>query len=242
MPGSLPPRRQLLASTALVALAGGAAGRSITGRLPWAAGEAYPPPAMGAAGWRVLTADQAALVTAMADRLVPADENGPGAGQAGCALFLDRQLAGPFGDSSWLYMQGPFAEGTPQQGAQSALTPLPRYRAGLDAIAAHCQRQFQRPFAALDAAQQDALLSAMEAGRSGIADDRGFFEMLLANVMESYFADPAYGGNRDARRLAFGGLPRRPLRLSRRHRRAQPALWRAAGGHHAGRPGWSVPE
>lgn len=240
MAGSSHARRQLLASTALVTLAGAAQARSVRGRMPWTPGEAYPPPPLST-GWQVLTPAQAALVTALADRLVPADENGPGAGQAGCAQYLDRQLAGPFGDSAWLYMRGPFAAGTPQQGAQSARVPREVYRVGLDAVEAHCQATFQRGFAALDPAQQDGLLTAMEAGHSGIVDDRGFFEMLLANVMESYFSDPAYGGNRDLagwRLVAFPGV-----RYDYRDVIANPN--QPYGGPPVGitgRPGWNTPE
>jgi len=51
------------------------------------------------------------------DRLIPADHLSPGGKDAGCAVFIDRQLAGSFGKSSHLYNKGPFLPGLPTQGA-----------------------------------------------------------------------------------------------------------------------------
>jgi gluconate 2-dehydrogenase gamma chain len=204
-------RRHLLASTALLVLVDTPShSRVIRGALPWSPNEAYPPERVLPGVWRFFNADEAAAIGDMAQRLIPADGASPGGGDAGCALFLDRQLVGPFGDSTWLYMQGPFAVGTPQQGLQSPITPAVRYRTGLAAIATHCRANFAgRTFPALTGAEQDALLSDMEAGTSGIADfeDKPFFEMLLANVMEGYFADPVFGGNRDMAGWKLVGFP-----------------------------------
>jgi gluconate 2-dehydrogenase gamma chain len=54
-------------------------------------------------------------------------------------------------------------------------------------------------FANASAAEQDGLLSELEAGGLGLGGFSSaiFFETLLANIIEGYFADPAYGGNRD---------------------------------------------
>ncbi|WP_149538531.1 gluconate 2-dehydrogenase subunit 3 family protein [Siccirubricoccus phaeus] len=204
-------RRSLLSATALIALAHGpAVGRTVRGALPWSPNEAYPPPRAVPGGWLFLTAEEAAAIEAMANRLIPADELGPGGGEAGCAVFLDRQLAGPYGSSEWLYMRGPFARGTPQQGLQEERPPAVLYRQSLAAIAAHCRARFGgRAFAGLTAAEQDALLQAIDAGRSGIAglEDKPFFEMLLQNVMEGFFADPIYGGNQDMAGWKLLGFP-----------------------------------
>lgn len=214
MPPYAPDRRQLLAATALIALTAQgrtpAKARSVHGALPWSAHEAYPPTRVSPGGWLFFTADEAATIEAMANRLIPADDLGPGGGEAGCAVFLDRQLMGPYGSSAWLYMQGPFAKGTPQQGLQDEYPPATRYRAALDAIAAHCREHFDgRLFHALSPQDQDALLTAIDSGRSGITglDEKGFFEMLLQNMMEGYFADPIYGGNRDMAGWKLVGFP-----------------------------------
>ena len=56
---------------------------------------------------------------------------GPGAKEAGVTFFIDQQLAGPFGRAETWYMQGPWKEGTPQQGYQLKLTPAQLYRVGI---------------------------------------------------------------------------------------------------------------
>ena len=52
-------------------------------------------------------------------------------------------------------------------------------------------------FASLDAAKQDAALTALEKGQVVLASTQGanFFGLLLQNTKEGYFADPMYGGN-----------------------------------------------
>ncbi|WP_408015090.1 hypothetical protein [Roseomonas harenae] len=60
---------------------------------------------------------------------------GPGGKEAGCAVFIDRQLAGPYGRAEGVYMQGPHPENRLQtQGFQSPLTPAQPYRKGLQGL------------------------------------------------------------------------------------------------------------
>ena len=56
-------------------------------------------------------------------RLIPADELGPGAKEAGVAFFIDQQMAGSFGRAETWYMQGRWKAGTDEQGYQVKLTP-----------------------------------------------------------------------------------------------------------------------
>src|SRR5207237_10004929 len=79
-------------------------------------------------------------------RLIPADELGPGAKEAGVTYFIDQQLFGGFGVMAKMYRQGPHAEGTPQQGYQSPLTPQEDYRAAIADINASCARQCGKEF------------------------------------------------------------------------------------------------
>jgi gluconate 2-dehydrogenase gamma chain len=62
---------------------------------------------------------------------------------------------------------------------------------------------------ACSAAEQDALLSELEAERLDLGGFSSaiFFETLLANTIEGYFADPAYGGNRDMVSWRMIGFP-----------------------------------
>jgi hypothetical protein len=48
--------------------------------------------------WQFFTHDEAVVVGAIVQRLVSADELSMGGKEAGCAVFIDRQLSGPFGD------------------------------------------------------------------------------------------------------------------------------------------------
>jgi gluconate 2-dehydrogenase gamma chain len=43
-------------------------------------------------------------LTALVDRLIPADEEGPGALEAGAAEFIDRQMTEPYGHGALWYM------------------------------------------------------------------------------------------------------------------------------------------
>ena len=52
------------------------------------------------------------------------------------------------------------------------------------------------------------------------ASGRAFFEQLLKDTQQGFFADPIYGGNRDMVRLEDDRLSRRPLRLPRLGRAA----------------------
>lgn len=208
-------RRGLLATTAVAALAAAlprqALARTLSGATPWSPNEAYPPAGAQPGPWLFLTADEAAVVEAMADRLIPADDLGPGGKEAGCAVFIDRQLMGPYGTSEWLYMQGPFVPGSAANfGLQSPVVPRQRYRSGLAALAEYTRGQFGgKLFHQLDPADQDRVLSGLEKGDIKLADGAGkaFFDQVHGNVVEGYFADPIYGGNRDMCGWKLVGFP-----------------------------------
>ena len=78
--------------------------------------------------------------------------------------------------------------------------------------------------------QQDQILDGLENGEIALQDGSGkaFFEQILANTIEGFFADPIYGGNRDMAGWKLDRLSGRPLRLSRPRRQAQSALPAAA--------------
>ncbi|WP_213878685.1 gluconate 2-dehydrogenase subunit 3 family protein [Pseudomonas sp. dw_358] len=149
-------------------------------------------------GLTYLTPDEAKEVAAIFDQLIPHDELGISASEAGCVDFLDRELAGPFGQAASVYRLGPFKDGTPQQGPQFRQTPAERYRAGLKDLGAYCQSQHGKAFSALDADTQVTLLHALEDGKINFPSTPAadFFALLLQNVREGYLADPIYGGNK----------------------------------------------
>jgi gluconate 2-dehydrogenase gamma chain len=66
------------------------------------------------------------------------------------------------------------------------------------------------PFASLGADKQDEALKALESGDAALkggVDAKAFFALLLQNVIEGYFADPIYGGNRDMGAWRMIGFP-----------------------------------
>jgi gluconate 2-dehydrogenase gamma chain len=206
-------RRDLLKGTALV-LAGHTVARAglIAGSLPWHPGATAAPQAdTSSDSWKFFTAAEAAAIEAIADRLIPPDPQTPGGKDAGCAVFIDRQLAGGYGESEGLYTTPPFEKGDKQQGPQSAFAPAELYRKGLAALDEHVRTERHGDtFAALDGAQQDEVLHDLEAGKiqfGGGLDAQTFFEQVLKDVQQGFFADPIYGGNRDMCAWKMIGFP-----------------------------------
>src|ERR1700742_3970335 len=130
-------------------------------------------------GLRFFTAAEAKVVQAACERIFPSDENGPGASEAGVVIYIDRQLAGPYGKDKYRYTKGPWVESYPEHGYQAQANPRELYKQGL--------RDLGDNFAQLSADAQDEKLAAMEKGR--------FFQMLRTHTIEGMFADPMHGGN-----------------------------------------------
>jgi len=205
-------RRQLLATTAvaLVILPHSALGSIIRGALPWEPGKSDPPKQVMPGPWVYFTPAEGAMVEALADRLIPPDPETPGGKDIGCAVFIDRQLAGPYGRFEGLYMGAPFQPGTKQQGPQSPVTPAQQYRLALAAIDRHSRQTYgDTPFVKLSEAQQDEIVGNLENGSIKIEGKPGsdFFDLLLKDTQQGFFADPIYGGNRDMAAWKMIGFP-----------------------------------
>jgi gluconate 2-dehydrogenase gamma chain len=205
-------RRSLLVSTAALLIAGTNAGRArtLSGGMPWEPGTATPPAPVRPGPWMFFTSDEAALVEAAVDRLIPPDDRGTGGKDAGCAVFIDRQLAGPYGRAAGLYMKPPFLPGAATQGYQMPDAPAARYRAGLKALADHIKATYSgKSFPELAPADHDKVLAGLESGSVVLKDVNGaeFFALLLQNTQEGFFADPIYGGNRDMAGWKLVGFP-----------------------------------
>jgi hypothetical protein len=174
-----------------------------------------------------LSAAEREFLNAAVARLIPADDLGAGAREAGCTEFIDRQVAGPYGQAETLYMQGPWAEGTETQGFQSRLTPAQSYRIGIAAVDEYCRGSYAgKSCRDLVPAEQDAPLTGPENGAielSGIKS-KSFFEMLLQNTLEGFWSDPIYGGNRDFVGWNLIGFPGARYDYSKSHRQGRRAL------------------
>ncbi|MGB6537438.1 MAG: gluconate 2-dehydrogenase subunit 3 family protein [Xanthobacteraceae bacterium] len=205
-------RRQLLASSAVVALLGSPAARAamIKGGLPWRPGSADPPTIVRPGPWHFFTAQEAATVEAFVDRLIPADDLSPGGKDCGCAVFIDRQLAGPYGSFADYYMSGPFQHGTKQQGPQSPVTPAQHYRKALAALDRACREKFAgKDFTGLPDAQKDEAIKGLEDGSLKLdgTDSKEFFKLILKDTQNGFLADPIYGGNRNLAGWKMIGFP-----------------------------------
>ncbi|QKZ04233.1 gluconate 2-dehydrogenase subunit 3 family protein [Pseudomonas eucalypticola] len=210
-------RRSFLSSALALAAAStlpAARAEVISGGQPWQPGTASLPtlPTVRQGGLAFFTPAEFEAAAALADRLIPADELSIGGKEAGCATFIDRQLAGDYGNGATLYRLGRFVKGTPEQGTQSPLTPADRWRQGLAALDTLCRTSFSKAFAELDGGQQDDLLRRMESGQLELVlgpdlEVKELFEQILANVREGFLADPIYGGNKGMASWKMLGFP-----------------------------------
>jgi gluconate 2-dehydrogenase gamma chain len=127
---------------------------------------------------RFFTAAEAQIVQAACERIFPSDESGPGATEAGVVIYIDRQLAGPYGRDKYRYSKPPFRDSVPEHGYQGQASPREIYREGLKQLAG---------FTALPHEEQDRRLRTIET--------TSFFRMLRQHTIEGMFSDPMHGGN-----------------------------------------------
>lgn len=156
------------------------------------------------------TPEEARFVEAAVERLIPADDAWPGAAWAGVTNFIDRQLAAAYGAGARMYLEGPWELGSPGQGYQLPFTPGQLYRIGIQEIRAWLgERDGGGEFWDLEETEQVEVLRMLEAGEVPLFSmpSAVFFETLLANTIEGWFADPAYGGNRDMISWRMIGFP-----------------------------------
>jgi len=155
-------------------------------------------------------AEEWAFIQAAVARLIPSDDTGPGAIEAGVPEFIDRQMEGVFGHAAIWYMQGPFVPSSPLFGYQGKMPPRDVYRSGIAATDAWCKQQKGgKRFAELDAATQDEVLKGLDGGTIQFAEvgAKDFFTFLLQNTKEGYFSDPIHGGNKNAVAWKMIGFP-----------------------------------
>src|SRR5437763_7194143 len=168
---------------------------AVAGLVPEALAQTQPPhsatPAATAHGHggghgAFLNDDDAATVTAFAERLMPGAPGKPGASEAGALNYIDLALAGAYADLQDFY------------------------RRGLAALDAFCRKTHNQRFTQLDAARQDAVITALEQGKATEftwPSAQAFFNTFRTHTMEGMFADPVYGGNKDFAGWLLIGFP-----------------------------------
>ena len=140
---------------------------------------------------RFVSRAEGLIVAAATSRIFPSDETGPGAIEAGVVVYIDRQLAGPWGRDRYRYTQEPFEENAPAEfGYQGRATPRQVYRQGLQAL---------KGFDRLTPIEQDQKLTQIEKTL--------FFSLLRQNTIEGMFCDPMHGGNTDMVGWQLIGFP-----------------------------------
>ena len=174
-------RREFLAGTAVLLFSTTRVGAAtIAEQLPWTPNAGSPPPTAKLGPWEFFTGDEGRAIEAIADCVIPPDPETPGGKESGCAVFIDRQLAGPYGRQDGLYVRPPFMAGTTSQGSQSEAGPAQKYRDALGALDRACRSKY-----------------------SG----KAFFEQAIKDIQMGFFADPVYGGNRDMVAWKMIGYP-----------------------------------
>jgi gluconate 2-dehydrogenase gamma chain len=138
-----------------------------------AAAQAQPAAAPDLEALETLTATEADILEAVCARLIPTDENGPGAAEARAAHYIDRALTGPL------------------RASRDA------YAAGLAAIDVHAQASKGALFVKLSPRDQDAVLTDMERNvATGFMPNAAtFFNLVRTHTIQGTFCDPYYGGN-----------------------------------------------
>lgn len=150
-----------------------------------------------------------AIIAAAVERLIPPDDVGPSALEAGVVDYLDNQLAGAWGAGERLYRGGPWLTGTPTQGYQLPLTPAELFRTALRGMRQNLQSSGGLSFEQMPGPDQDAYLTALQTEARDLdgVPSNVFFESLLAMTIEGYFGDPVYGGNKDMAAWRMIGFP-----------------------------------
>jgi gluconate 2-dehydrogenase gamma chain len=142
--------------------------------------------------WRFLTLREATTLNAIADRLIPGDDQ-PGAAWAGAVNFIDRHLTAHL-----------------RKHQQT-------YRRGLMGLDAFVTAKYGKPFVELTPAQQDEALTLAEEGKTvrevwPPAHARELFNLVLNHTMQSFYGDPRHGGNREAVSWRMLGVTYVPVR------------------------------
>lgn len=154
--------------------------------------------------WYFLTDTEARWIAGIVDVFIPEDEF-PSASQAGVVDYIDLQMATGYGNGEGLYLQGPFPEGTPEQGYQLPLTPSELLRAGLEGLAAESEAEIWT----LGPQERARFVEALSErqGTLGDVSAQVFFNELLSLANQGYFADPLYLGNHDYAGWKMVGFP-----------------------------------
>ena len=152
--------------------------------------------------YRFFTPAEASCVIALADQIIPEDEHGGGATEAGVIHYIDRQLVAVFDYDQVVYQRG------------------------IDALQQSCLQLGSATFEELDPEQRLEICLRMEQGTlptefwTGV-DQQQFFNLVINHTMQGFYGAPRHGGNRDYMSYRMMGLDF-PLVIGRNHYAARP--------------------
>jgi gluconate 2-dehydrogenase gamma chain len=156
------------------------------------------------AGLKTFTADEYRIIAAASARLLPSDDTGPGALEAGVPDYIDCMLAS---------------------------TPIERQKqdflAGLASFDRQAKANFGGAYPDLREEFQDEMLKRFQFSR--FTGEQKFFNELLVLTLEGFLGDPRYGGNRDKVGWKFTGFEP-PMPHSNAHGCSHPAPEPVRGG------------
>ncbi|WP_277587395.1 gluconate 2-dehydrogenase subunit 3 family protein [Psychrobacillus antarcticus] len=145
------------------------------------------------------TPNQYRITEAAAERIFPADDNGPGAKELLVAYYIDHQLASGWGTGAKEYTTGPFFPAESTQGFQSSLNRQQIFEIGLNAFENHSLKTYEKSFTELSEDEQIAILTDFSEGKVELKGMTStyFFNLFRSTTIEGVYADPLYGGNKD---------------------------------------------
>jgi gluconate 2-dehydrogenase gamma chain len=121
---------------------------------------------------KTLTRLEYDTLDAICARLIPTDENGPGAREAKAARYIDWGLGG----------------------ALNVRNAREQYASALAAVEAYAVSNKGASFAKLASADQDAIVTLLQNSQIPSAP-MGFFNTIRTHTIQGTFSDPYYGGN-----------------------------------------------
>ena len=147
--------------------------------------------------YHFFTPAEADCVMAMCEQIIPEDEHGGGATEAGVIRFIDRQLIAVFDYDQLIYQRG------------------------IAALQSTCIAAANKRFEKLDGHVQLEMLERMEAGtlpedQWGEVGQQQFFRLVVAHTMQGFYGAPRHGGNKNYMSYQMMGLDF-PLVVGRNH-------------------------
>ncbi len=143
------------------------------------------------------TLAEADCLIALCEQIVPADEHGGGATEAGVIRYIDRQLVAVFDYDQVMYQRG------------------------IAALQSTCMESNGMRFEQLGWDTQLEMLQRMEKGNLPPehwydVDQQRFFRLVVSHAMQGFYGAPRHGGNRNYMSYRMMGLDF-PLVVGRNH-------------------------